>query len=155
MEFHILCGIPGSGKSTLLKQLPGYIVSTDTIRKFLWNDESIVKHDKLVFEIADGMIKYMLSVKNNVIYDATNLTIEKRRKYILLAKTFGADVTVHWINCLVGVAIGRNAKRERKVPVPVILALYKALQPPGISEGMDRIKIYREDLSLVEVISSS
>ncbi|GBG57513.1 HDIG domain-containing protein [Sporomusaceae bacterium FL31] len=153
MELHILCGIPGSGKSTLLKNLSGTIVSTDAIRKFLWKDESKVKHDKLVFQIADEMIKYMLSIKDNVIFDATNLTLQKRKKYILLAKTYNADITVHWINCPINVAIGRNANRERKVPVPVIISLYKSLQPPDISEGMNRIKIYREDLSLVNEIT--
>lgn len=32
--FHLLCGIPGSGKSTIAKDLNGYVVSTDSIRKF-------------------------------------------------------------------------------------------------------------------------
>jgi predicted kinase len=154
MELHILCGIPGSGKSTLVKDLPGFIVSTDSIRKFLWDDESIVRHDKLVFEIADGMMKYMLTLGNDVIFDATNLTSERRIKYIRLAKTYEANVTVHWINCPVGVAIGRNSRRDRKVPMPVIIALYKSLQPPVISEGMDKIKIYRQDLSAAEEITT-
>jgi predicted kinase len=94
------------------------------------------------------MMKYMLTLGNDVIFDATNLTSERRIKYIRLAKTYEADVTVHWINCPVGVAIGRNSRRDRKVPMPVIIALYKSLQPPVISEGMDKIKIYRQDLSV-------
>jgi predicted kinase len=150
MEFHILCGIPGSGKSTISKRLSGYIVSTDRIREFLWNDDSILKHDKLVFDIATQMINYMLSIQNNVIFDATNLTVEKRRKYIQLAKVFDANITVHWINCPIGVALSRNSKRERKVPKPAILALYKSFESPTLSEGMDWIKIYKEDLSIIE-----
>lgn len=155
MEFHMLGGIPGSGKSTIAKDLPGFIVSTDSIRKFLWDDESVVKHDKLVFEIAENMMKYMLSLGNDVIFDATNLTMERRMKYIRLAKNLGAHVTVHWIDCPIADAIGRNARRDRKVPVPVIKALYKSLQPPAISEGMDKIKIYRQDLSVVEETTAS
>lgn len=154
MEFHILCGIPGSGKSTIAKGLPGFTVSTDSIRKFLWDDESVVKHDKLVFEVAESMMKYMLTLRNDVIFDATNLTVERRTKSIRLGKNLGAHVTVHWIDCPITVAIGRNAKRERKVPVPVIKGLYKSLQPPVISEGMDRIIIYRQDLSVAGVTTT-
>lgn len=100
------------------------------------------------------MMKYMLSLGNDVIFDATNLTIERRVKYIRLAKTWGANVTVHWVNCPVEVAIDRNARRERKFPVPVIKALYNSLQPPTISEGMDKIIIYRQDLSVAEKITT-
>jgi len=53
----MLCGIPGSGKSTVAKDLPGFLVSTDSVRKFLWDGESVVKHDKLVFEVAESIIK--------------------------------------------------------------------------------------------------
>ncbi|MHB1418403.1 MAG: AAA family ATPase [Bacillota bacterium] len=155
MELHMLCGIPGSGKSTIVKNLPGFVVSTDSIRKFLWDDEAVVKHDKLVFEMAESMMKYMLNIGSDVIFDATNLTIEKRMKYILMAKTFEANVTVHWVNCPIKVAISRNVKRDRKVPVPMLKALYNSLQPPSTSEGMDKIIIYQQDLSVGEVITTS
>lgn len=153
--FHLLCGIPGSGKSTIAKDLNGYVVSTDSIRKFLWNDESIVKYDKLVFELAENIIKYMLPLEHDVIFDATNLTIEKRMKYIHMAKALGANVTVHWVNCPINIAISRNARRDRKVPIPVITALHKSLQPPTISEGMDKIIIYRQDLSVSHEMTPS
>ncbi|MFZ5754945.1 MAG: AAA family ATPase [Bacillota bacterium] len=64
MKLHILCGIPGSGKSTLGTRLPGYIVSTDSLRKFLWNYEAIVQHDTLVFTLAEKIIAYLLSKGN-------------------------------------------------------------------------------------------
>lgn len=73
MEFHMLCGVPGSGKSTLGKELSGYTKSTDSIRKFLWDDESILKHDQLVFRIAEIIMEYILSSGGNIIFDATNL----------------------------------------------------------------------------------
>ncbi len=154
MQFHMLCGIPGSGKSTLAQSFQGFVVSTDSIRKFLWNDESEVRHDKLVFEVADSIIQYMLASKSDVIFDATNLTVERRRKYVSLAKNLGAKVTVHWVNCPVEVALHHNARRDRKVPVPVIKALHKSLQPPTSAEGMDKIIIYTQDLSVSEEVVS-
>lgn len=151
MLFHLLCGIPGSGKSTLSKKIQGYVVSTDAIRKFLWNDASIVKHDPLVFEVAESIIRYMLS-KADVIFDATNLKRETRCKYIGLAKELGAYVTVHWVNCPIKIALKRNAERTRKVPIAVIKAFGKSLHMPSMAEGMDKIVFYREDLTVEEEI---
>lgn len=155
MILHLLCGIPGSGKSTVAKNIPGYVVSTDAIRKFLWEDESVLKYDKLVFELAESIIRYMLSRKHDVIFDATNLKVKIRTQYIRLAGDLGAKTIVHWVDCGLETAIKRNQERDRHVPVPVIRAFYKSLQPPTISEGMDRIVIYREDLSVVEEKGSS
>jgi len=78
MELHLLCGIPGCGKSTLAQSLTGYIISTDQFRKFLWGDENVCKHDKLIFRIVETLTEYMLSIKQNVIIDATNITPKSR-----------------------------------------------------------------------------
>lgn len=152
MELQILCGIPGSGKSTLVPKLKGYLVSTDEIRKFLWKDESVVKHDRLVFNLAETIIDYLFKSKENVIFDATNLTIAKRNRFINLAKKYKANVLVHWVNCPLQDAIERNLNRERKVPVAVIKALYKTFQAPRLEEGINVIKIYNKDLDITEVI---
>ncbi|MDA8211392.1 MAG: AAA family ATPase [Clostridia bacterium] len=152
MKFHILCGIPGSGKSTIARRLPGYVVSTDTIRKFLWQDESVVKHDKLVFHLAESISNYLLALGEDVIFDATNLTIVKRRRYINLARRYHATVTLHWVNCPLQTAIERNSRRERKVPVTVIKSLYNSFQKPKLEEGIDVIKVYGQGLNLTKVI---
>lgn len=153
MEFHILCGLPGSGKSTLSKRLSTFIVSPDNIRKFLWEDESVLHHDKLVFRIAKTIIRYMLSLNKNVVFDATNLSAKTRKRYINLAKQYKSIITVHWINCPLQTAIERNNNRSRKVPEAVIKSFYNRLQIPSISEGMDIIKIYDENLDLVDTIT--
>lgn len=153
MKLHILCGIPGSGKSTLVQRLSGFVVSTDNIRKFLWQDESVVKHDKLVFHLAESIIDYMLSKGKDVIFDATNLTIAKRSKFINLGKRHRATVVLHRVNCPLETAIERNSRRDRKVPVPVIKSLHKSFQMPKLGEGIDVIKVYGKELSLTKVIA--
>lgn len=152
MKLHILCGFPGSGKSTVTVHLSGFVVSTDSIRKFLWQDESVVRHDTLVFQLADKIIDYLLGRGEDVIFDATNLTVKRRRKYIDLAKLHHARVTLHWINCPLQTAIERNSKRDRKVPLPIIKSLYRSFQKPQREEGFDVIKVYGEELSLVKII---
>lgn len=152
MKLHLLCGIPGSGKSTLAQNLSGHLVSTDQIRKFLWHDETLVVHDVLVFKLVQSIIDYLLDQKIDVIIDATNLRRKKRKKYINLAKKYQADVIVHWLNCSLETALVRNAKRNRKVPEDIILALFCSLQVPNLNEGMDLLQIYDEQLKLVESI---
>lgn len=154
MSLYMLCGIPGSGKSTISEHLSGHVVSTDSIRNFLWQDAAIVKHDALVFQLVENIIDYLLGNGENVIFDATNLTVKIRRKYIELAKAHHAPVILHWVDCSLATAIERNAKRDRKVPVPVIKGLYKSFQRPEIEEGFAVIKVYGEDLHIREIISA-
>ncbi len=142
MELHILCGIPGCGKSTLAESLSGYIISTDQVRKFLWGDESFFKHDKLVFQLVEIITKYMISKKEDLIIDATNITKKSRKIFIDIAKEHGAKVIVHWIDCPLAKAIEQNSQRERRVPEAVIRSMYKSFQPPTTQEGIDIIKVY-------------
>lgn len=153
MTLHLLCGIPGSGKSTLTNKLSGHIVSTDSIREFLWNDASNTSHDRLVFELAESIMDYLLRHKKNVIFDATNVTVKKRKRYLTLAKSRRAKVVLHWVNCPLETAIERNLNRKRQVPLRAIRALNKALQTPKIQEGFDLIKIYGIDLNLIKRIT--
>ncbi len=152
MKFHLLCGIPGSGKSTVALRLSGYIVSTDSLRKFLWQDESVVKHDRLIFYLAESIIDYLLGLGKDVVFDATNLTVAKRSRYINLVGKHQVTVIVHWINCPLETAIERNSKRDRKVPVTVIKSLSRSFQRPKIEEGIDAIKVYGQELNLTGII---
>lgn len=150
MILHILCGIPGSGKTTVAKRLPGYVVSTDSIRKYLWGDEAVVKHDKLVFQLAEAIIDYLLGRGEDTVFDATNLTTVKRARFINIAKKHKATVVLHWIQCSLPAALQRNARRERRVQERVIKALFKSFQTPFFAEGIDIINIYGESLDLLK-----
>lgn len=154
MKLHLLCGIPGSGKSTLGKKLKGYVVSTDSIRKFLWQSETVFEHDVLVFDLASRIMEYLLLQGEDVVFDATNLRRRDRRKFIQLAEKHQAQAYIHWVNSPLAIAIRRNACRERKVPVPIIQKYQRTLQKPSLKEGVNRIKIYNPDLRTAKVISS-
>jgi len=149
---HLLCGIPGSGKSTLAARMDGYVVSTDSIRKYLWNDESVIKHDELVFKLAEDIVGYMLKKGHNVIFDATNLTAQKRKRFAAIAAKNDVKVTLHWVNCPLQTALERNALRDRKVPVEIIGNLYNSFQFPTFGEGINVIKVYDSDLNIKQIV---
>ena len=151
MKLHLLCGIPGSGKSTLARRLSGFVLSTDQIRNFLWGDEAVVEHDRLVFNLARDIFDYLLSKGQDVVFDATNLTIAKRRGFIERARKNGATVILHRIECSLHTALKRNESRERKVPEMIIRLLYKSYQKPKTEEGINVIKIYGENLRLKKI----
>lgn len=155
MELHLLCGIPGCGKSTLAESLSYYVISTDQLRKFLWGNETVFKHDKLIFQLVATITKYMVTKKQNVIIDATNITKKSRKMFIDIAKPHEAKIIVHWIDCPLAKAIEQNSKRERQVPEVVIRSMFKSFQPPTIQEGIDIIKIYKTDLGLDSVIEAT
>jgi predicted kinase len=148
----LLCGIPGSGKSFITGRLDGKVVSTDALRKFLWGSESVVEHDRLVFDIIKSVIEYLLDKKDSVVLDATNLTRRRRKTMIDIARRYQAGVTVLWIDCPLEVALARNAARDRKVPVPVIKALYKSIEEPHLDEGIDLIKILNADKQYIKIV---
>lgn len=155
MYFHMLCGLPGSGKSTLTKQLSGYTVSTDQMRKFLWGNEAVVKHDRLVFDLVFRLTEYILANDLDLIFDATNLKTRSRKPLIQLAKKYDATIVVHWVTTSLETALIRNEKRERVVPPEIIKTMFDKIEPPKLKEGIDIIQIYNENLQLKKEIHRS
>ena len=153
MYLHVLCGIPGSGKSTLAGCLQGYCVSTDSLRKYLWGNESVIEHDKLVFELAERTIRYLLGVGSNVIFDATNLSSKKRAGLVRLARENKSKVVLHLVDCPLEVALKRNRQRTRQVPEKIIISLFASFEYPAANEGFDIIKIYDRDKKLLKIIA--
>lgn len=147
MKLHLLCGIPGCGKSTLAKSLPGYLISSDQLRKCLWGAETVFNYNKLIFNLMEVIVTYMLSTKQDVIVDSTNITKKSRKKFIDIAKDYRAEVIVHWVDCPIEIAIEQNSKRERQVPIVVIRSMAKSLQPPTTEEGIQVVMVYKPDLT--------
>ncbi|OEF95722.1 ATP-binding protein [Desulfuribacillus alkaliarsenatis] len=151
MNLHVLCGLPGSGKSTLAKKLSGYKISTDELRAFLWGDATVIKHDKIVFDIAIRLLDYTLSNQLDVIFDATNLKKRNRKPILQVAKKHQAQVTLHWVHTPLDTALERNTKRERIVPPEIITKMHSSIEPPSLAEGINLIKTYNENLRLKKV----
>lgn len=134
----VAIGLPASGKSTGALHTKAITVSTDSIRKKLYGDESVQGDGKLVFDTAYDVIEANLKMGYDVYFDATNVNRKSRRK---LFNKFGrkAKMVAMYYNTPIAECMARNAARSRHVPEDVIIRMNKNLTPPHKSEGWDEI----------------
>lgn len=130
IEVIIMCGYPGSGKTTIAKSLTNYhIVSGDEL-----------KTSKKMIKDAEQWID-----KTSVIFDATNMTVEKRNVFVMFASSYDVPVRCIWIDITCQEAICRNDVRRsnggKKVPNIAIYKLRKTFEEPTESEGFELIVI--------------
>ena len=145
----LLVGIPGSGKTTYAKK---YIekesntlhLSSDTIRKELYGDESIQGNPAEVFSLMQKRAVEALNEGHDVLYDATNVTRKDRASIIGICPKF-AKIKAHIIWAPIETCIERDAARERTVGKAVIDKMLKRFQAPYYDEGIDEIKIVKPD----------
>lgn len=138
-------GIPGSGKTTYAKR---YIqshentihLSSDSIRKELYGDESIQGNPGEVFELMQCRTLDALKNGVNVVYDATNITRKDRSYIILLCPKF-VQIEAHIVWAPIKTCIERDAARERTVGKEVIDKMLKRFQAPYYDEGIDTIEV--------------
>lgn len=95
MVIKIEIGISGSGKTTYYKnnhsENSGYI-NPDSLRKQLCGDVSDQTRNREVFELAYvNLEKFCLSGKNEIWFDATNLTKDSITKILNISSKYGYD----------------------------------------------------------------
>jgi predicted kinase len=137
----VLVGLPGSGKSTYVEQLGAGVLSSDTIRKLLADDETIQTIHDRVFQTLRYLLRHRLELRRPVTYiDATNLTPQERRPYIGIGKTFGCTLEAVYFDVPLAVCRERNRARRRVVPDEALDSLAAKLVPPSEAEGFDVVE---------------
>ena len=142
----VMVGLSGSGKSTIAKKIADdnpntAIVSSDNIREELTGDYEDQKHNEEVFTVFYDRTRKNLENKQNIIADATNLTIKSRRA--ILSKVNGLDIEK--ICVIIPKTFEKckdNLHREHPVPVDVLDKQIRRFQIPFMEEGWDEICIY-------------
>ena len=156
-KLYIMIGISASGKSTIAKQIAEkdncIIISSDGIRSEICeggvSDQS---KNVEVFQIFHRRIKDNLLKGNNVIADATDITLKSRRAIFNAVRNIdcykiGYLVVKSIENCI------KDNKNDDRVAVPdeVIYKQVNKFQVPFYNEGFDDIII--DDLSKLEITS--
>ena len=137
-------GLPGSGKSTYLHRKGIQPLSSDTLRRWLLDDESDQSQQHRVFFALRFLLRMRLRMGRRRNYvDATNLTPKERRPYFRLAERFGYELCAIYFNVPFATCKRRNRRRERRVPEEVMERMARRMVPPTREEGFAHITIVR------------
>ena len=143
-DFIMLVGLPASGKSTYAEKMKngGFRVhSSDKIREELTGNDNLQDKNKDVFTILHRRIKNDLRNGISCIYDATNMSMKRRKAFLNELK----KIDCHKICILFAIPIEickeRNQKRDRNVPDDVFDHMLKNFWVPMYYEGWDQIAI--------------
>jgi predicted kinase len=138
----LLVGLPGSGKSTYAAGLGAGVLSSDSIRFLLADDERDQTIHARVFATLRYLLVQRLEIQRPVTYiDATHLTRAERQPYLDLARQRGAEVEAVFFNTPLGICLERNRRRRRQVPEDVLTTMAAKLQAPTYEEGFAKIEI--------------
>lgn len=126
-------GLPRSGKSTYSRTLGHPMVNPDSIRLAY----GVVYEPKLeshVWAVAETMVSALFIAGHPVVVlDATNLTRERRRRWI--SKDY--DTEIHIVKASPEVITERA--KQSGFPLEVIEKMRESMEPPDKSEGFSRI----------------
>lgn len=147
----MLVGVPGSGKSTYAEKLiiqnkGNYIsLSSDNFREKLFGNINEQNKNDIVFkEMKKETIKNLSNGKT-VIYDATNIKRKNRISLLSEIKDYYNEATAIIFATPYEICISRNGKREREVPIHIIINMIKSFEVPMIQEGFNHIEIIYPD----------
>jgi len=127
-------------------------ISPDAIREELYPGYELgqVEHRHIdhhrVFRMAYHAVAEVLHARWDVLFDATSLTVTRRRKLVLLAHREQAATSARYFPIDLAEAFRRNSLRPRQVPPGIIAYMAKVLQPPTRDEGFDRVVTHHSPL---------
>lgn len=137
----LLVGLPASGKSTYARNTTTTIVSSDALRVELYGDENDQCHNREVFQVLHARVQMALAHGEDVVVDATNLTMKSRRPLLDIARRYHAAAKTIIMATPFRTVIEWNERRERHVPLEALYACRARFQMPCESEGFQSIEI--------------
>ncbi len=150
----VMCGLSASGKSTIAKELAikhnACIVSSDSIREEICRDVADQSKNEEVFKIFHKRIREYLNKEQNVIADATNITMKSRRAIIENVRKLDVEKICYIIPKKFKDCIRDNRNRKHPVPEEVIAAQRSKFQIPFKEEGWEEIIIYDMDYTYAD-----
>ncbi len=157
---YYMIGIPASGKSTYAEKLRGEkkipSLSSDAIRKELTGNEAdvdTVAHEEIFRELQKRAFQLVRAGKD-FIWDATGIDPKYRRVDLEVFKKHGAIIEGVLFVTPKEVALERNLKRQRTVPLEIIESMYDFIVKDPIDtelDAFDRISIVGKNGEVMSV----
>lgn len=144
-RLYVMVGLPGSGKTTYVRRALGTAVriSLDDIRLMLTGRTYDARYEPVVAVVGHAALSSVLANARawglDVVFDATNITREWRRRSLQLAATHGVPAVAVYLECPLDVATARNRRRKHPVPDEVMARFHSQLEPPEESEGFEEV----------------
>lgn len=137
----LLVGASGAGKSTFAARhfRPTEIVSSDTCRGLVSDDESDQSASAAAFELVHLITEKRLAARRLTVIDATNLKVRDRRPLLALARRFHVPVVTFAFLLNAATCVARNRERGaeggRDVGVDVV-----TMQQTELRKGMPDLR---------------
>ena len=143
----LLSGPPASGKTTLVKNIikNGTIISPDNLIGYSKENPWTPQAAKFAWKKSDKDLLEALNKKHDVIiFDATFVSVKRRRKYIKLCKDYNYKIGIIYCYASNNSLFERNKNREqfRKVPNHIVNNMINSFSVPTKEEGFDLIVKY-------------
>jgi protein phosphatase len=156
----VLVGVSGSGKSTFARRhfKPTEILSSDTCRGLVSDDENNQAATKEAFEVLHFIAAKRLAAGKLTVIDATNVQPEARKPLVALAREHHLLPVAIVLDVPERTAHGRNAGRPDRTFGPHVIRqqsaqLHKSLRYLG-KEGFRHVHVLRseEDIATAEIV---
>jgi predicted kinase len=131
----MMSGLPGAGKDTWLsRHRPGLpVISLDGLREELEIDPE--ENQGRVAQAAKARCRERLAAGTSFAFNATNLTVSMRARWIDLFAAYGARIEIVYLEPALDVLAKQNREREAAVPESVITRLLSKLEIPTLAEA--------------------
>jgi putative nucleotidyltransferase with HDIG domain len=142
-ELVLLCGLPGSGKDTYVREhFAGWpVVSLDDLREELdveWTD-----NQGQVLQAARERAKQHLRRGERFVWNATNLTRQRRQAILQLAADYGARATIVYVESPAVELYAQNRARKDVVSEQVIRRMTSRWEVPTPTEAHEVVLAVR------------
>lgn len=136
-EVVMMSGIAGAGKDTIVKTQYSHwpVISLDAIREELKIKPTDKSGNGTVIQLAKERAKEFMRKHKSFVWNATNITSQLRAQLIDLFVSYGAKVTITYVEVPYKKLINQNSQREASVPKEVIEKMIRKFEPPMETEA--------------------